>query len=125
MPRKPQLYCDQPNCTVSYNSPAALGRHKWFAHKIPGRTHHKEVHVDQAPRAIVPVQAYPPAASPETNGLREIPEGALAVAFGAFKEFCIRFATEYDLPPQLFTARLSEFAYHASVRQPDRRAHRL
>ena len=57
----------------------------------------------------------------ETVAHDEIPEATLAVAFGQFRQLCLSLAVEYDLPPRLFTHRLSELIHSSTLRQSSRR----
>jgi hypothetical protein len=59
---------------------------------------------------------HPQASHDSANGYA-IPEGTLALALGRFQGFSVAMATEFDLPPKLFTTELARLIYHASVRK--------
>lgn len=131
---------------VPFKAPTALGRHKLSAHNIPGQSHAaiayrkakaKETHGKQQPRTHRASSKAHQEATPALtrtkktaiqkvrqnhhqhrfdNGELTIPEGALAVAFGRFQELCRSFAFEYDLPPKLFTSRLTQLISASAVR---------
>jgi hypothetical protein len=115
-----------------FKAPTALGRHKLSAHGIPGNSSSsiayrkaKEANALTSKRSLAATK--PPQTHQATNRLpkpeshqagyqNQIPEGALAVAFGRFQELCRSFAFEYDLPPKLFTSRLSQLISASAVR---------
>lgn len=125
-----------------FKAPTALGRHKLSAHGIPGQSTASVAYRKAKAKAKENLQngnaqvrhavKAPKDASKETRSTltrsqkasleafqvhdNQIPDGALAVALGRFQELCRSFAFEYDLPPRLFTSRLTQLISASSVR---------
>jgi hypothetical protein len=137
MAEKILYQCDL--CTHSpFKAPTALGRHKRAAHGVLGKSHSSIAYRNAKAKEVTNGKQQPtPTPEPKKRGRPAkvvlgskaaiqkvhhnqnafgIPEGALAVAFGRFQELCRSFAFEYDLPPKLFTTRLSQLISASAVR---------
>jgi hypothetical protein len=116
-----------PDCDAEYRLPTSLGVHRRFAHGIAGKFTTSPINPPATRKYTKRSELA--IATPSKNGITHnghkdqghrapdgIPEATLALALGRFQGFCTSMAHEFDIPPRLFTARLSELIYRTTLR---------